>query len=226
MEPFCGGLAVALGLDPRRALLNDTNPHLIHFYRWLKRGLQIDLPMRNHRATFYRYRSRFNELLDEGRESSAEAAALFYYLNRTGYNGLCRFNQHGRFNVPFGRHARINYVRDFAAYRTALSGWRFMSGDVEEVPVTPRDFIYADPPYDVEFTQYSKGGFGWSHQVRTATWLAKHPGPVVLTNQATDRIVRLYTGLGFDLVYLLAPRMISRTGERRPAREVLATRNL
>ena len=226
MEPFCGGLAVALGLDPRRALLNDTNPHLIHFYRWLKRGLRIDLPMRNQRATFYRYRSRFNELLDEGCESSAEAAALFYYLNRTGYNGLCRFNQQGRFNVPFGRHVRINYVRDFAAYRTALSGWRFTSGDVEDVPVKPEDFIYADPPYDVEFTQYSQGGFGWSHQVRTAAWLAEHPGPVVLTNQATDRIVRLYTGLGFDLVYLLAPRMISRTGERRPAREVLATRNL
>ena len=64
--------------------------------------------MRNQRATFYRYRSRFNELLDEGRESSAEAAALFYYLNRTGYNGLCRFNRQGRFNVPFGRHVRIN----------------------------------------------------------------------------------------------------------------------
>ena len=49
--------------------------------------------MRNQRATFYRYRSRFNELLDEGSEGSAEAAAPFYYLNRTGYNGLCRFNQ-------------------------------------------------------------------------------------------------------------------------------------
>ena len=101
-----------------------------------------------------------------------------------------------------------------------------MSGDVEEVPVKPRGFIYTDSPYDVEFTQYSKGGFGWSHQVLTAKWLAQHPGPVVLTNQATDRIVHLYTRLGFDLVYLLALRMISRTGERWPAREVLATRNL
>ena len=120
MEPsVCGGRAVALGLGPRRALLNGTNPHLIHFYHWLKRGLQIDLPMRNQRATFYRYRFRFNELLDEECESSAEAAALFYYLNRTGYNGLCRFNRQGRFNVPFGRHVRINYVRDFAAYQTA-----------------------------------------------------------------------------------------------------------
>ena len=226
MEPFCGGLAVALGLGPRRALLNDTNPHLIHFYQWLKRGFQTDLPMRNFRTTFYRYRARFNELLDEGNEASAEAAALFYYLNRTGYNGLCRFNRQGRFNVPFGRHAQINYMRDFAAYRTALSGWRFMSGDAEEIPVKPGDFIYADPPYDVEFTQSSKERFGWSHQVRTAKWLSRHPGPVILTNQATDRIVSLYTQLGFDLDYLRAPRMISCTGERQSAREVLATRNL
>ena len=116
--------------------------------------------MRNRRATFYRYRSRFNALLDEGCESSAEAAALFYYLNRTGYNWLCRFNRQGRFNVPFGRHVRINYVRDFAAYRTALSDWRFTSGDVEEVPVKPWDFICADPPYDVEFTSTPRGASG------------------------------------------------------------------
>src|SRR5262245_40035916 len=58
VEPFCGGLAVALGLGPRRALLNDANPHLVNFYRWLKRGLVVDLPMANERAMFYRHRSR------------------------------------------------------------------------------------------------------------------------------------------------------------------------
>ena len=36
VEPFCGGLAVALGLKPERALLNDANPHLINFYRWIR----------------------------------------------------------------------------------------------------------------------------------------------------------------------------------------------
>jgi DNA adenine methylase len=41
VEPFCGGLAVGLGLMPARALLNDINPHLINFYHWLKRGLTI-----------------------------------------------------------------------------------------------------------------------------------------------------------------------------------------
>ena len=47
VEPFCGGLAVTLGLMPERALLNDINPHVVNFYRWLKRGLTISLPMTN-----------------------------------------------------------------------------------------------------------------------------------------------------------------------------------
>src|SRR3989442_8813318 len=87
VEPFCGGLAVTLGLMPERALLNDINPHLVNFYRWLKRGLMTDLPMKNSERFFYRHRKRFNALLSNGQEASIEAAALFYYLNRTGYNG-------------------------------------------------------------------------------------------------------------------------------------------
>ena len=107
VEPFCGGLAVALGLAPDRALLNDLNPHLIAFYTWLQRGLRVDLPMRNDEGLFYQHRDRFNRLLASGKGGNREAAALFYYLNRTGFNGLCRFNRTGEFNVPFGRYARI-----------------------------------------------------------------------------------------------------------------------
>src|SRR5262249_45936034 len=148
---------------------------------------------------------------------------LFYYLNRAGYNGLCRFNRKGEFNVPFGRYGRINYSTDFSAYRAAFARWRFGSGDFAELPFEPGDFIYADPPYDVEFTQYSKNAFGWDEQVRLAEFLARHRGPVVLSNQATSRILQLYGGLGFSLTILSAPRMISCTGDRRPASEVLAT---
>ena len=58
--------------------------------------------------------------------------------------------------------------------------------------------------------------------MRAAEWLARHRGPVVLSNQATDRIVSLYETLGFTLQYHAAPRRISCTGDRSPAREVLA----
>ena len=80
--------------------------------------------------------------------------------------------------------------------------------------------------YEDVFTQYSQGGFGWDEQVRTAEWLAQHRGPVVLSNQATPRILRLYRKLGYQLVKLNAPRRISCTGDRSQAKEVLALRNL
>ncbi len=226
IEPFCGGLAVALGLSPRCALLNDVNPHPVNFYRHLQAGLKIRIPMRNESALYYRHRSDFNRLVTGRGLGTRKAAELFYYLNRTGYNGLCRFNRKGEFNVPFGHHKKINYVRDFGSYCEPLSDWRFENLDFEHLPVERGDFIYADPPYDVPFTHYAKNGFDWSEQERLAHWLSRHRGPVVLSNQATERVVRLYRRLGFRLSFVDAPRMISCTGDRSPAKEVIATRGL
>jgi len=226
VEPFAGGLAVSLGLQPTYATINDANPHVVNFYRWIKRGLTIDMSLRNSRTFYVRARNRFNDLLRNGRHTSKEAAELFYYLNRTGYNGLCRFNRDGEFNVPFGRHPQINYARDFAPYKDAFKNWTFVSADFERMSINSDDFIYADPPYDVEFTSYSKDGFTWADQLRTARWLAQHRGPVVLSNQATPRIINLYRKLGFRLRFLAAPRMISCNGDRSLAREVLATKNI
>ena len=222
VEPFCGGLAVVLGLQPARALLNDVNPHLINFYRHLQTGMQPQIEMRNDEQLFYRHRERFNQLIQNGGAKSCEAAELFYYLNRTCFNGLCRFNKTGEFNVPFGTYSTINYATDFSEYVQPLKQWKFANVDVEKVTIEKTDFVYADPPYDVEFTTYSSGGFSWEDQERTAELLAQHPGPVVISNQATPRIVELYERLGFEVSYLAGPRRISCTGDRTAAREVLA----
>jgi len=153
VEPFCGGLAVALGLRPQRAILNDVNPHLINFYTQLQRGLELTIRMRNEEASYYRCRARFNKLIKSGATQTSEAAQLFYYLNRTCFNGLCRFNQSGEFNVPFGRHTSITYASDFSAYRQALRNWSFTCGDIKELVVSAEAFIYADPPYDVLYSR-------------------------------------------------------------------------
>ncbi len=224
VEPLSGGLAVTLGLMPKRALLNDINPHAINFYRWVRRGLKVSIAMENDELLYYRHRERFNDLATNGGRSTREAAELFYYLNRTGYNGLCRFNSRGEFNVPFGRYTRIGYATNFSEYADTFRRWEFITGDFEDVPCERGDFIYADPPYDVEFTQYSKEPFGWEDQVRLAEWLARHKGPVVLSNQATSRVKRLYRKLGFRLRVLSAPRLISCTGDRTRADEVVATK--
>jgi DNA adenine methylase len=129
------------------------------------------------------------------------------------------------YNVPFGQHKNIRYREDWRAYVPVLAGWEFTHADFSQVQVYPEDFIYADPPYDVEFTSYSAGGFDWKDQVRLAEWLADHPGPVVASNQATERILRLYGRLGFDLTFLNAPRRIANNGDRTPVQEILACRN-
>ena len=224
VEPFCGGLAVVLGLQPKNALLNDINSHLINFYRQLQNGLRMRVQMRYDEALFYRHRDRFNRLIRNGKANSEEAAQLFYYLNRTCFNGLCRFNKSGDFNVPFGTYKAINYAKDFSSYASVFRQWKFSNKDIEKLELRAEDFVYADPPYDVEFTTYSAGGFSWKDQVRTAKRLAVHPGPVVISNQATPRIIELYEDLGFELSYLDAPRRISCTGDRTAAREVLAVK--
>jgi DNA adenine methylase len=249
VEPFCGGAAVALGLRPGRAHLNDSNLPLVNFYRHVQRGLVITSPIRTDDPSadltaapwvryphFYGRRDELNALIHTGDVDSEYAAWLFYVLSRTSFNGLPRFNNAGDYNVPIGgtgsqkkgvfKPHRLDTVPDFAPYRAVFEHWTFTSVDFESVPLDPADFVYADPPYDETFTQYSAGGFDWNDQVRAATWLAAHPGPVIASNAATDRIVDLYRDLGFAIDYVAAPRRISADGDRTPVREMLATKHL
>jgi DNA adenine methylase len=182
--------------------------------------------MDNDERLFYSHREKFNALVHAGKAETHEAAQLFYYMNRTAYNGLCRFNSRGEFNAPFGQYKTIPYAKSFEPYREVFADWEFRCGDFAALRLADDDFVYADPPYDVEFTAYSQGGFSWEDQVRAAEMLAKHRGPVILVNQATDRIKTLYGKLGYELEFHDAPRRISCTGDRTPAREVFATRNL
>lgn len=137
-----------------------------------------------------------------------------------------RRNPPSEFNVPFGRYKTITYARTFNAYREAFTDWEFAAGDFASIKLQCGDFVYADPPYDVEFTAYSRGGFSWDDQERAAETFAKHPGPVVLVNQSTRRVDNLYRKLGYSLHHHDAPRRISCNGDRTPAREVLASRNV
>lgn len=222
VEPFTGGMAVALGLNPAAALLNDANIHLINFYQQVKKGLVITQPFKNNKSYYYEMRDNFNELIESKKYKTKTAAEIFYYLIRTGYNGLCRFNSSGFFNVPFGSHERIKYKTNFLEYKELLKPWELMNKDFQALTLNGKEFLYADPPYDVEFTSYQPKGFDWKDQIRLAQWLSKHPGPVIASNQATDRILELYQDLKFKVFTLEAPRRISCNGDRQPALEILA----
>lgn len=231
IEPFCGGLSVALNLTPTHALLNDANPYLINFYKQVQQhGLPITEDFKNEETHYYQIRDAFNTAIQSGSALTTDAnvcAQWFYYLNRTGYNGLCRFNQQGFYNVPFGRYKTISYANDFMVLQKQLSNWQFQSNSFEQLKnLKETDFIYADPPYDTPFKDYSPGGFSWEQQEQLATWLATHSGPVIASNQATDRILNLYQSHGFSIQLLDAPRRIAANGNRTPAKEMLATRNV
>lgn len=223
VEPFVGGCSVALGLCPQDALLNDFNPYLINFYRCLQAGLENIIPMANDSDFYLSYRSDFN-CLPEPEGLDEQQALLFYYLNRTGFNGLCRFNESGEFNVPFGKYKTISYARDFLAYRQLLRTWTYTCGDFAEINLLSTDLVYADPPYDKAFTKYSQRDFTWADQERLAHWLDQHPGRIVVSNHATDRVLTLYKSLGFYIRTIEAPRRIASNGDRQPVLEMLATR--
>ncbi len=221
VEPFVGGMSISLGISPLMASMNDINPHLINFYRWLQKGLVIELDLKNESEYYYNCRQEFNRLTKCGEFNSKKAAELFYFLNKQGYNGLCRFNSKGEFNVPFGEYKKVNGTRDLSKYANLIKNWEFSCIDFAKVVIQKGDLIYADPPYDVEFTKYSKEDFKWDDQVRLANWLASCPATVLASNQATERIIDLYEKLEFKIQFLNAPRRISCNGDRKPAKEIL-----
>lgn len=241
---FTGSGAVVLGVRPDRAVMNDGNPHLMNFHRWVRMGLCVDhdiargknglvVPLLNDETTYYAHRDRFNALNEDGESNSQEAAILFWYLNRTGYNGLCRFNRAGQFNVPFGRYARLDYVRlseSFQRISRSMHTWRLTCRHFSLAPTKPGDFIYADPPYDHDgggFTSYAAGAWQWADQQRLVEFLAKHDGPVVASNAATDRIVDAYLSAGFSVEYVEVRRSIScKADGRKPALEILAMKGV
>lgn len=226
IEPFTGGMAVALGLNPNVALLNDANVHLINFYKQVSKGLAVKQRLQNNADFYYDVRDQFNALIAEKKHTTQKAAVMFYYLIRTGFNGLCRFNNSGEFNVPFGQHATIKYKRDFYDYQSILKQWQFSNSDFSKLKLRGDEFLYADPPYDVQFTRYNAKDFTWNDQIRLAHWLTQHKAPVIASNQATPRIKELYLDLKFKLFLLPAPRLISCNGDRTPAIEILAVKNL
>ena len=225
VEPFCGGLGATLGVMPNRAILSDSNPYLINLYQQIDKGLSSSNYW-NSKEQFEDIKRRFN-LYQFNDEFSAKA---FYYLNRTCFNGLCRFNQKGKFNVGYGKYKKPKLDHDFSTYREIFTDWDFFNWDYKIALSLSKEhvypaFVYADPPYDAGFTGYS-GAFKWDDQVNLAEMLAAFDSPVVASNKATDRIIALYKSLGFAIEYIEAPRRIACNGDRKPVTEMLATKNI
>ena len=226
VEPFCGACSVALHIRPQRAVLNDINRHLMIFWWYLQTGEPLLDLGGNNAEDFARVRESFNAITFPIDKSQAQTvASMFYYLNRTSFNGLFRVNKDGKYNVPFGKYSKISYQFEWPEIVKAIQSWTFENGDYIGMKPKATDFVYADPPYDSTFTDFAAGGFNWSEQLELALWLSKLPGMVVASNAATPRIKNLYKDLGFTVKVIDAPRRISSDGNRENAKEIFAIKN-
>lgn len=218
VEPFCGAASVSLYTRPQHAWLNDTNWQLMTFWSMVVAGRELEDIGGNIQEHYERARAEYNAAPTSVRRT----ASLFYYLNKTCFNGLYRVNQKGEFNVPFGKHQTINYKPSFPEITEAMRYWMITLGDFEQMKTEPEDFVYVDPPYDGQFSSFGEAGFGWEDHVRLALWVAKQPGLVVISNSSSERVRHLYESFGFAIELIDAPRSISCNGNRQRVKEVFA----
>lgn len=239
VEPFVGGGAVFLELQPKEAIINDFNEELINVYRTVRddpEGLLAALEKHersNCAEYFYEIRA-----MDRSPAYAAmpavEKAARIIYLNKTCYNGLYRVNSSGQFNAPYGRYKSPSIAN--APAILALSrylrgrGIVIRQGDYREVlkDLQPGAFVYLDPPYmplssSASFTGYTENGFGYEQQVALKEECDKlrEKGIAFLqSNSDCPEIRELYQGYAMRTVR--AKRSInSNAGKRGEICEVL-----
>jgi DNA adenine methylase len=242
VEPFVGSGAVFLNLPRfRQLLLADANADLIAVYRHvladpdglLAEARGLFTPTHNSPDAYLGLRAEFNGLP----VGEVARAARFLYLNRHGFNGLCRYNAAGGFNVPFGRYAgpklpeaeiRTIHRRLAEAERVDLLHVDFRAVFAEHLRVG--DVVYADPPYvplsaTASFTSYAREGFGAADQqalADAAREAARRRIPVILSNHDLPSVRALYAGA--SVTSFPVRRTISRDpATRRGVAEVLAT---
>lgn len=226
-EPFAGSAALFFDLwesevlDERRATLIDSNADLIGCYRAVARDVGAVIAALRRLAAahekdpaghFYLVRDQqFNParravFCRGGDEYPPQLAAMFIYLNRTGFNGLYRLNSKGDFNVPVGRYARPQ-ICDEARLRAVAAALAFSDVAIRQGAfetlrdfARPGDFIYLDPPYaplntTAKFTSYTAVGFSDDDQRRLQALvidLARKGCQVVLSNSTAPLITELY----------------------------------
>lgn len=236
IEPFVGGGAVFLNTNFDQYILNDANQDLITLYKTLqKEGTAFIEECRtfftkryNAEKQYYRCRTKFNASTDPNLRS-----ALFLYLNRHGYNGLCRYNAgKGEFNVPFGSYIKPYFPeKEMLHFHEKANRAVFVCEDFTETLKKAKkgSVIYADPPYvplsaTASFTRYQSGGFSLEEQRVLADWAkkcAKKGIPVLLSNHSNDFTRDIYKGARIEEFDV--QRSIScKVALRRPVLEVLA----
>ncbi|MFI4918931.1 MAG: Dam family site-specific DNA-(adenine-N6)-methyltransferase [Legionellales bacterium] len=235
IEPFAGSGAVFMNTNYSSYLLAESNNDLITIFTTLQQQGEsfIDYcqqyfhPEFNDKEKYYELRSEFNTI-----PNSEKKSALFLYLNRHGYNGLCRYNSKGIFNVPFGLHKKVRFPNsEMIQFHQKSQQVQFIHTDFRKTfeLAEPGDVIYCDPPYvplleNTQAVPYTQKKFEVADQIELAE-LAKATAargiPVIVSNHDTDFTRHHYQGA--DIKSFAVSRWISCQAKlRQPVKEIIA----
>jgi DNA adenine methylase len=228
IEPFFGGGALYFHLEPRRAVINDINLKLMAFYSGVKNGYcslrkeldeiekiyeanrrQFDVLKQqtpNERVEdkneelYYQLRDMFNDLA----EKKYSDALLYFFINKTAYSGMIRYNSKGEFNVPFGRYEHLNTSLVTEKHSELLANTEIYNTDYKNIfdMAEPDDFMFLDPPYDCIFSDYGneeyRDGFNDECHIALAEDLKKLKCKTLLVIGRTPLTERLYRNMIID----------------------------
>ncbi|MEL0628381.1 Dam family site-specific DNA-(adenine-N6)-methyltransferase [Psychromonas aquatilis] len=232
IEPFVGAGSVFLNSDFDEYILNDINPDLIEMYKIIKRrpkkfiaDAKVYFQAKyNQEKIYYQLREEFNNSDDVYLRS-----LLFLYMNRHGYNGLCRYNKNGGFNVPFGRYKKPYFPEEellFFAEKAKKATFTCKSYQKLFLYLRDTDVLYCDPPYvplskSASFTSYATQGFTLDDQAQLAKLARESKAAVLLSNHDTTLTQELYRDAQCDS-FFVTRTISSKSTERVPAAELFA----
>ena len=222
IEPFFGGGALYFHIAPEKAIINDLNSGLMRFYQGVRDdfdAVKSDLSKMQEKyegnrrdfeslkaktpearvedkneEEYYRIRDMFNGLS----KNMYSWAALYFYINKTAYSGMIRYNKNGEFNVPYGRYKHLNTACVTKEHSRLLQGAEVFTGDYQSVfdMCTEDDFVFLDPPYDCVFSDYGNpelgGAFSEEEHRRLACAFFDLPCKALLVIGKTDLTESLY----------------------------------
>lgn len=222
IEPFFGGGALFFHIEPKRAIINDINSKLIAFYLEVKNNfeklktelneiekqyvtnrkifeeLKSKTPYKRvddaNESLYYQIRDMFNDLT----EKKYSDALLYFFINKTAYSGMIRYNTKGEFNVPYGRYANFNTSLVTKAHSKLLANAEIYNLDYSEIfkMAEEEDFMFLDPPYDCVFSDYGnveyKNGFNETNHIELANYYKKLKCKALMVIGRTHLTEKLY----------------------------------
>lgn len=238
-EPFLGGGADLLALQPNKAIVNDCNPLLVNTYIQIKDNTEAVIQSVNildsvlcDKDYFLTNRDRLNKKISQN-VSDIETASLFIWINKHCFNGLYRVNSRGLFNVPYNNKTNGKSIdeKNIRAVGKYLKNIEITCGDFEQAcnSISAGDFVYFDSPYTplsetANFVAYTKDGFSLADHRRLAELfrrLDRLGAKIMLSNNNTELVRELYADYNIEVISVR--RAINCVGNKRNSEEVLIT---